>query len=162
MKHYHVASRIVWGVIMCGLLAACATVPTDDKWQTPDERAIAQRIKGLAAAYNAHDTAAQIAAYTPDAKIETFITGGAVSSRDQFAQILSEFRHQFTTAHVRSLAINVLSEQRAEATALIRVVGEEQDIIFRRDYQLERHDGEWLIAEERFVGPIPQLLQGNK
>ncbi len=149
-------------LMICGLLAACATVPTDDEWQTPDERAIAQRIQGVAAAYNARDIAAQIAAYTPDAKIETLITGGAVTSRDQFAQALSKLRDRFSTAHVRSLAINVLSEQRAEATALIRVVDEEQDVIFRRDYQLERHDGEWLIAEERFVGSIPQLLQRNK
>ncbi len=143
-------------------LTACATVSPDDKRQTPNERAIVQRIQGMVAAYNARDIAAQIAAYTPEAKIETLMTGGAVISRDQFAQVLSELRDQFATAHLRSLAVNVLSEQQAEATALIRVVGAEQDIIFRRDYQLERHAGEWLIAQDRFVGSIPKLLQPDK
>jgi ketosteroid isomerase-like protein len=162
MTHYHVASRIVWGIMICGLLAACATVSPDDTRQTPDERAITRRIQDMLAAYNARDIAAHIAAYTPEAEIESLMTGGAVISRDQFAQVLSELRDQFATAYLRSLAINVLSKQQAEATALIRVVGQEQDIIFRRDYQLERHAGEWLIAQERFVGSIPKLLQPDK
>jgi ketosteroid isomerase-like protein len=161
MQYYHVASRIVWGVIMCGLLAACATVPTDDERQTPDERTIVQLLKDHVSAYNARDTEALLAAYAPDAKIETLLAYGAVASREQFAVLLRELSVQHT-AFLRSLTVNVLSDNRAEATALIRLVDKDDNIIFRRGYQLERHAGQWRIVAEHFVGSIPQLLQRSK
>ena len=52
-------------MLLFGLLAACATVPTDADVQTPDERAITTLIRGQVAAYNAQNTPALIATFAP-------------------------------------------------------------------------------------------------
>ena len=154
----------VYGIVvmlLCGLLTACATAPSDSEVQTPDERAIAKLIEEHVAAYNSQNTQAFVAVYAPEAKIESRLAPGAIATRDQIATMLRELGFQYKI-FLRELNVKVLSEQLAEATAIFRLVDKEQDAILRRVYQFERFEGTWRIVDERFAGPVPQLLHRQK
>lgn len=154
----------VYGIVvmlLCGLLTACATAPSDSEVQTPDERAIAKLIEEHVAAYNSQNTQALVAVYAPKAKIESVLAPGAIISQEQFVTMLDELGFQYKV-FLRELNVKVFSEQLAEATAIFRLVDKEQNIILRRRYRFERFEGTWRILDVRFVGPVPQLLQRQK
>ena len=149
MKAYQIISLMIFG-----LLAACATVSPDVELPTVDERAITAVIQGIVSAYNARDLEAQLAAYAVDAKIESLLARGAMLSRDRYAAL----RRGWTTrgqVFLRSVAVRVLSDDTALATALFRLIDGSENILGRRSYRFTRRDGQWLVVEARFVGPIP-------
>ncbi len=75
-------------------------------------------------------------------------------SRDRYAAL----RRAWTTrgqVFLRSVAVRVLSDDTAQATALFRLIDGSENILGRRSYRFTRRDGQWLVVEARFVGPIP-------
>ncbi len=58
------------------------------------------------------------------------------------------------------IAVMVADLDRAQGVE--SVVDKEQNTILRRVYRFERFEGTWRIVDERFVGPVPQLLQRQK
>ena len=141
-------------LMICGLLAACATVGPDVELPTVDERAITAVIQGIVSAYNARDLEAQLAAYAADAKIEPLLARGAMVSRDHYAAL----RRGWTTRgqlYLRSVAVRIRSDDEAQATALFRLIDGSEHILGRRSYRFARRNGQWLVVEARFVGPIP-------
>jgi|GEM_PF-2523051 len=157
MKLYAIMTMLLFG-----LLAACATAPVDsDDAKTPDERAITMLINSHLAAYNAENTQAVLAAFAPEARIESPLAPGAAASRDQYATMLRDVGFQYK-AFLRELNVKVLSLQLAEAKAIVRLVDKDQNLKLIRVYRFERFEGTWRIIDARFEGPVPQLLHRQK
>jgi len=143
---YHVVSLIV-----CGLLAACATVPPAFEPQTSDERAIVRLLQTIESGYNTGNVDEQLAPYAPDAIIETLLAGGKAVSRDEFAVMLRAQMQQSTIV-IRPIAVRILSTDQAEAEAIVRrAPSAGGEIIGRRMYRLVRREGQWRIIEARYV-----------
>lgn len=153
MRRRHVFFSIV-SIIVCGLLVSCVPVMSKGEAENADEQAIVHVIERIVAAFNNGDLKAQLAAYAPDATIESLVARGTPMSRDQYAAL----RQRWTpsgTVYLRSLSVHVLSANEAKATALFRLVDGNQDILGRRDFRLARRNGQWLVVDARFVGPLP-------
>lgn len=141
----------ILSLIICLGLAACATLPPAYEPQTPDEQAIVQMLQKMASGYNTGNVEKQIAPYTSDAIIETLLLDGQAVSRDQYAEVLRA-QVQRSVIEIRPITVKVLSEDRAEAVAIIsRAPSHGGDFLGERKYRLARREGQWRIVEARYI-----------
>jgi uncharacterized protein (TIGR02246 family) len=98
-------------------------------------------------AFNAKDLNGIVSVYADDAKIESLAAGGTVGKaayRDAMAKVFSG--PSAPTVRFGTPSIGFIDATRATAQSNLTVGGRS----YRVQYQLEKRDGRWLIADQKY------------